>query len=132
MGIVARFVRSVIILFIVACLVVILYSAKSPLIDCIAIVSAVLLIHRLTTSSLDSRRYFTKSQKLEILERQHNKCAHCGKRLDPRYTQFDHIKMWAHGGRTTVSNGQALCANRHAVKCYSENHMRKTRKWYHR
>lgn len=61
----------------------------------------------------DSRRRFTLSQQKQILHKQHNKCAKCGKSLDIIVAQFDHIKPWAKGGKTTVANGRALHANCH-------------------
>jgi 5-methylcytosine-specific restriction endonuclease McrA len=68
----------------------------------------------------DKKRFFCEWQKQEIWNRQHGKCAQCNAPLDRRATQYDHIKQWARGGRTSVDNGQALCANCHAKKCFYE------------
>jgi len=66
----------------------------------------------------DPRRFFTVAQKRMILARQSGKCAICKKKLDRRYTQYDHKIEWADGGPTEVNNGQALCANCHSIKTY--------------
>ena len=69
----------------------------------------------------DKRRNFTQSQKTEILLQQGHACARCGKDLrDPRIAKFDHIDPWADGGRTVVSNGQALCADCHSIKDHDD------------
>ena len=67
----------------------------------------------------DTRRAFTQSQKSEIWDNQKGKCAgsHCGHRhLLRGATHYDHIIPWERGGRTVVSNGQALCATCHSMK----------------
>ena len=68
----------------------------------------------------DKRRCFTQSQKNEILYQQNNKCAMCGRRLDPRTTEFDHEKAWADRGRTITQNGRALHAECHKVKHHNK------------
>ena len=64
----------------------------------------------------DSRRQISRSEKNEVLAKQHNKCNICKKGLDPRAIHFDHIKEYSKGGKTSLSNIQALCPNCHARK----------------
>lgn len=66
----------------------------------------------------DSRRSFTQTQKNAIWSQQNGKCARCKSKLDPIYTEYDHGKEWADGGKTTVKNGRALCANCHKIKTH--------------
>lgn len=66
------------------------------------------------------RESVAKSQKNEVLARQKNKCARCKKLLDMRATHFDHIKEVYKGGKSTVSNLQALCANCHNIKTHKD------------
>ncbi len=75
---------------------------------------------RMTGRQRDPQRYFSPKQRQVILQKQHNRCKICGARLDHRATQYDHRIPWSQGGRTNVKNGQALCANCHAKKCYNE------------
>lgn len=75
-------------------------------------------------SGRDPRRSFTPGQKGEIWDNQDGRCAgaHCKhSRLLRQATHYDHIKPWEDGGRTTVSNGQALCATCHQLKTAREN-----------
>lgn len=72
------------------------------------------------TLKKDTRRYFTLTQKKEILYRQDNKCAICHKQLDPRVTYFHHEKPWALGGITEVVNGQALCPHCHEISSHKQ------------
>ena len=67
----------------------------------------------------DTRRAFSQSQKNEIWDRQKGKCkgSHCRhSQLLRGATHYDHIKPHEDGGKTTVKNGQALCATCHALK----------------
>ena len=67
----------------------------------------------------DSRRSFNRTQQNEIWDNQHGKCAgsHCKhSRLLRSATHYDHIIPHEKGGRTEVSNGQALCATCHSIK----------------
>ena len=68
----------------------------------------------------DSRRKFTKTQCDMVYSKQKGKCAGCGNWLDPLHTHYDHKKPWAIGGKTIVSNCQALCANCHSKKTKKE------------
>lgn len=67
------------------------------------------------SKSRDSRRNFTQTQKNEIRHQQNEKCAECHKKLDSRDIQYDHIKPWASGGKTTIENGRAVCASCHSI-----------------
>ena len=73
------------------------------------------------------RESVAKSQKNEVLAKQKNRCARCKKHLDMRCTHFDHIKEVYKGGKSTVSNLQALCANCHNIKTHKEK-LKKTEK----
>jgi 5-methylcytosine-specific restriction endonuclease McrA len=68
----------------------------------------------------DSRRAFNQTQKVEIFRRQKGKCAMCHKKLDFTLADFDHIKPFESGGKTTVRNGQALHKDCHAKKIQKE------------
>lgn len=70
----------------------------------------------------DPRRHFSKLQCDEVYSRQSGHCANpkCKKWLDPKHTEYDHIKPWALGGKTTIKNCQALCANCHSEKTKRE------------
>jgi 5-methylcytosine-specific restriction endonuclease McrA len=63
----------------------------------------------------DSRRKFTRSQEKEIWAKQKGKCWRCSKVLDPRFTEYDHIKPHSKGGKTEVKNGRAVCSNCHKI-----------------
>jgi 5-methylcytosine-specific restriction endonuclease McrA len=64
----------------------------------------------------DSRRAFAYTQKVEIYRRQNGNCAMCGRKLDFTLADFDHIKPFESGGKTTVANGEALHKECHAKK----------------
>lgn len=70
----------------------------------------------------DSRRTFTRTQKNEIWAQQDGMCAGsgCHKKLDPRTVEYDHGKEWSAGGRTTIKNGRALCADCHKLKTHKD------------
>lgn len=54
---------------------------------------------------------FTEEQKQQILKRDRFRCVICGKGLqDGIELQVDHIKPKDKGGKTTIENGQTLCA----------------------
>jgi DNA-directed RNA polymerase subunit RPC12/RpoP len=67
----------------------------------------------------DSRRSFSSTQKKQILAQQDYKCARCHKKLGVAY-HFHHAKSWSSGGKTTVKNGRALCANCHEEITHKE------------
>ncbi len=54
-------------------------------------------------------RSFPDKIKLAAWERQHHKCAICGKEFDIAFMEGDHITPWCEGGRTTIDNCQMLC-----------------------
>ena len=60
----------------------------------------------------DSQRYFSDSDKKEILKRQDYTCATCNDK-DWRLFEFHHKQKWADNGRTNVDNGVGLCAKCH-------------------
>jgi 5-methylcytosine-specific restriction endonuclease McrA len=68
----------------------------------------------------DTRRSFTYIQKIAIFRRQKGKCAMCGRKLDFTLADFDHIKPFESGGKTTVKNGEALHKDCHAKKTQKE------------
>ena len=71
-------------------------------------------------SNKNKREPVAKSQKNEVLLRQHNKCAMCKKELNSVSTHFDHIKEVYKGGPSTIKNLQALCANCHSLKTHKD------------
>jgi hypothetical protein len=58
----------------------------------------------------DSRRDFSSEQRLAIFRRDGGQCQMCSGELDEASFHADHIKPFSQGGKTTVANGQALCA----------------------
>ena len=54
-------------------------------------------------------RAFSDKVKLAVWERQHHKCALCGKEFDFALMEGDHIVPWSKGGRTMEQNCQMLC-----------------------
>jgi len=60
---------------------------------------------------------FTQEQKLEILKRDGYRCVVCGRgEKDGVELQVDHIKPKYLGGRSTIENGQTLCAQHNFIK----------------
>lgn len=63
------------------------------------------------------RRKLTQGDKDNILKKQGDKCAKCGKKFYARSViHWDHKKALALGGSDTLRNRQALCPNCHAEK----------------
>lgn len=63
--------------------------------------------------SRDPRRVFTSAERQEAFSRAGLRCEHkplLWSRCTNTPTQGDHIYPWARGGRTAMSNQQALCA----------------------
>jgi len=61
--------------------------------------------------SMDTgKRYFTPRQKRQMLIRARFKCEMCFSQISYDNCHADHRFPWSLGGRTTLSNGQALCA----------------------
>jgi hypothetical protein len=68
----------------------------------------------------DTRRAFLLTQKKEMLAKQVHKYARRHKKLGVG-NNFDLIKPWAEGEKTTVRNGQVLCAQCHELLRYQRN-----------
>ncbi len=62
------------------------------------------------------REYISKADIDKILERQHWKCAMCGKPLKPGRFHIDHKVPLALGGSNSIRNLQALCPDCHHIK----------------
>lgn len=54
-------------------------------------------------------RNFTKTQRLLLFMRSLGRCVKCGVEITLESFEADHIIPWSKGGKTTLSNGQALC-----------------------
>lgn len=54
-------------------------------------------------------RCFTENQKAQLLQRAKFKCCNCGNKISFGLCHADHIVPWVKGGKTIISNGQALC-----------------------
>jgi hypothetical protein len=54
-------------------------------------------------------RAFAERDKLAAYERQHHKCAICGKEFEYEEMHGDHIIPWSKGGKTVGENCQMLC-----------------------
>lgn len=54
-------------------------------------------------------RVFDLREKLEAYEKQHHRCAICGKEFDFLEMHGDHITPWSKGGKTVPENCQMLC-----------------------
>ncbi len=59
----------------------------------------------------DPQRNFTKEQREEILDTAGRKCAGCGTSLSKSNYHADHKHPHSKGGKTTLSNGRALCSD---------------------
>lgn len=71
------------------------------------------------TDSRDPRRAFTAAERREAFERAGFRCEHkplLWHRCTNTPTQGDHIYPWSKGGRTAMSNQQALCPFHNARK----------------
>ena len=83
----------------------------------------------------NTRRYFSRSQKTEVLKNQKNRCANYGHSIfsikcknkfnDWVLPEWDHID--GNDSNNKISNCQALCSNCHSAKSRLEN-MRRTEK----
>ena len=59
-------------------------------------------------SERDARRRFGRRERAALLLAADGRCTGCGEPLSGDF-HADHCEPWAHGGRTDVINGQALC-----------------------
>lgn len=66
-----------------------------------------------------ARRFFTRKERRLLLERQDFGCAMCGKAINLSGSQADHVIPFSYGGKTELSNGQALCIPCHSKKTES-------------
>lgn len=55
-------------------------------------------------------RQFSDSEKRTMYERQNGVCAFCDDHFEFSEMQGDHVVPWSKGGKTTLENGQMLCA----------------------
>ena len=66
---------------------------------------------------LDPRRAFTSEQRLTIFRKyEHPVCQACGKEVKWDEFHADHMVPFSKGGKTTVANGQLLCASCNIAK----------------
>lgn len=61
-------------------------------------------------------RQFSPNQKREVFEAQAGSCAACSNNFELEEMEADHIKQWAHGGKTVIDNCQLLCRDCHQEK----------------
>jgi hypothetical protein len=59
----------------------------------------------------DEQRGFTTEQKVAIWRRDDGICQNCKEKVAFEEMHADHVKPHSRGGRTTVDNGQTLCAS---------------------
>ena len=57
----------------------------------------------------DNRRLFNSEEKYVIWVNGGKKCANCNRSIEIDEMDADHIKSFAHGGKTTLKNARALC-----------------------
>jgi len=65
---------------------------------------------------LDSQRAFTEEQRVTIFRKYNGICRSCKKEIKWDEFQADHIVPFSKGGKTTVANGQLLCATCNIAK----------------
>ena len=68
-------------------------------------------------SQRDPKRFYSKSERGKLLEKQDGKCAGCGEKKKVEQVQGHHKVRHADGGRTNQSNGAAVCET-----CHKEAH----------
>ena len=71
------------------------------------------------TFYLSKRKQFTPSQRLQIAYSQEWKCASCAQTLHWTF-EIDHKQALFKGGNNSKHNLQALCAQCHRIKSYTE------------
>ena len=65
---------------------------------------------------LDPQRAFTEEQRITIFRKYNGICQSCGKEIKWDEFHADHIVPFSKGGKTTVANGQLLCAKHNLAK----------------
>jgi len=65
---------------------------------------------------LDPQRAFTEEQRVTIFRKYNGVCESCGKEIKWDEFHADHIVPFTKGGKTTVANGQLLCAKCNLAK----------------
>ena len=58
---------------------------------------------------MTDNRFFTQSQRQELFLRAKGKCQNCSCEISLDDFHADHITPYSLGGKTELSNGQALC-----------------------
>lgn len=58
----------------------------------------------------DNKRLFDKNQKTVIWRKDNGECRKCGCKVKFEDMHADHIEPHSKGGKTTIKNGQTLCA----------------------
>ena len=57
----------------------------------------------------DTKRLFSDEERYVLWVLSDKKCTNCNKGLSFDKMDADHVISWSHGGKTTLSNGRALC-----------------------
>ena len=60
---------------------------------------------------MTDNRFFTQSQRQELFLRAKGKCQNCSCEISLDDFHADHITPYSLGGKTELSNGQALCSS---------------------
>ncbi len=58
----------------------------------------------------DNNRFFNQNQKVVIWRKNNGQCVTCGCKIEFTEMHADHIEPHSKGGKTTIENGQTLCA----------------------
>lgn len=66
--------------------------------------------------SKQERRYFTKTERKAVLQKQGQRCAICHEKVSINACEADHITPFCQGGRTTIENCQVLHRHCHQNK----------------
>ncbi len=81
------------------------------------------LLNCYETTGLDSKRFFTKDDKILMYKglrdgesKGKKLCPDCGKEFSFDEFEIDHYKAWSTGGRTSLDNAQLLCKSCNAKK----------------